>query len=270
MTFSHARSRSRHFRSQLVLVALVTLALVVPLATSGLLRPAAAATTDDGSRDLGAQVGTPEGFAADVTGGAGGTTYWVTSLADSGAGSLRAGLAQDGPTWIRFEVSGTITLHSPLQIPSDVTIDGRGQQVRIAVDRDVTGMTIGNVDNIIIHNLIFVGGQAARSTSGEPRSDAINIFGGDRIWIDHNTMTGWGDKLIGMPVVGDITVSYNAFHDASPGHAILIGTKSTAGQQANTRVTIHHLPQHPRPLPTHRRRRPRPRLQQLRRRLATA
>ncbi len=50
--------------------------------------------------------------------------YTVTTVADSGAGSLRAGLADSTVTDICFGVSGTITLSSTLQIFTPVTITG--------------------------------------------------------------------------------------------------------------------------------------------------
>jgi predicted outer membrane repeat protein len=49
--------------------------------------------------------------------------YTVTSFADSGTGSLRAGLADPSATDICFASSGTIALASSLQIATSVTID---------------------------------------------------------------------------------------------------------------------------------------------------
>lgn len=193
---------------------------------------------DAGIRTAGATVGEPEGFARSVTGGLGGDTYWVTSLADGGPGTLRTGLASDGPRWIRFERAGTIRLESPLVVPSDTTIDGRDARIEIAVVGDVTAMELTDIHNVIIHNLVLVGGEAARNVPGEPRSDAINLLRADRVWVDHNTMTGWGDKLIGIPTGTDVTVSYNHLHDHD--ECILVGARSAAGGARRTRVSIHH------------------------------
>lgn len=52
--------------------------------------------------------------------------YTVTSLADSGAGTLRAGLADVTVTDICFSVQGTIILANTLQITTPLTINGNG------------------------------------------------------------------------------------------------------------------------------------------------
>jgi hypothetical protein len=66
------------------------------------------------------------GFGFKTTGGFGRPTFTVTTLADSGAGSLRDALAKaarDGGT-IRFAVGGGIELESGLEVPGRTTIDG--------------------------------------------------------------------------------------------------------------------------------------------------
>jgi pectate lyase len=77
-----------------------------------------------------------EGYGADTVGGRGGQVIAVTSLADSGPGTLRAALAASGPRIIVFRVSGTITVNSRLAITNPyVTVAGQtapggGIQVR--------------------------------------------------------------------------------------------------------------------------------------------
>jgi hypothetical protein len=66
------------------------------------------------------------GFGFKTTGGSGRPTFTVTTLADSGAGSLRDALAKaarDGGT-IRFAIGGGIRLESGLDVPGRTTIDG--------------------------------------------------------------------------------------------------------------------------------------------------
>ena len=66
-----------------------------------------------------------EGFGANTTGGFGGELKSVTTLDDSGPGSLRSIVDSiQSPTIINFNVSGTIRLNDFLYIPANVTIDG--------------------------------------------------------------------------------------------------------------------------------------------------
>lgn len=67
-----------------------------------------------------------EGFGTTTPAGRGGEVIRVTSLAESGPGSLRAALQTPGPRTIVFEVGGTITATEPLVIADPfVTVAGQ-------------------------------------------------------------------------------------------------------------------------------------------------
>jgi len=72
-----------------------------------------------------------EGYGVGTTGGLGGDILIVTSSADSGEGTLRWALdraaSTPGPHIIVFAFDGTIALGSPLRVPSNTTIEGRGR-----------------------------------------------------------------------------------------------------------------------------------------------
>lgn len=67
-----------------------------------------------------------EGYGAETPGGRGGQVIAVTSLADSGPGTLREALAASGPRTVVFRIAGTITISSKLLITNPyVTIAGQ-------------------------------------------------------------------------------------------------------------------------------------------------
>ncbi|MGH6913661.1 MAG: hypothetical protein ACREH3_08125, partial [Geminicoccales bacterium] len=69
---------------------------------------------------------TAEGFGAKAEGGRGGEVIEVTNLEDSGPGSLRAAVEQEGPRTVVFRVGGTIAVDRPIQIRDPfITIAGQ-------------------------------------------------------------------------------------------------------------------------------------------------
>ncbi len=182
--------------------------------------------------------GKPIGFGRNTTGGAGGASYVVTNLQDSGDGSLRAGAESSGAKVITFAVSGTITLSKPIRPTANKTIDGAGKAVTVKAPN---GSTISGFileqDNVIVRNLTVQGG-GARAGGGEGREDGFTVYGASNVWIDHNRIHGWNDKGIGMPVSSNVTISWNEFYANE--HSILVGTNATASAQVNSRTTVHH------------------------------
>jgi len=80
-----------------------------------------------------------EGFGDNTSGGRGGELTWVTTLADAGPGSLRGAAEDASRRWIRFRVSGTLRLLTPIAVASDKTIDGRGAKASSAGAWSSTG-----------------------------------------------------------------------------------------------------------------------------------
>ena len=106
--------------------------------------------------------------------------YTVTSLADSGPGTLRAGLADSTVTDICATLAGTITLSSPLQIVTPVTITG-GASTIISGNNQVGIFVISPslaTDAIRINGFTLTNGNA---TAGN------NIYGG-AVWVQQGTV----------------------------------------------------------------------------------
>jgi hypothetical protein len=137
---------------------------------------AAAAAQDAGSVDAFAGA---EGFGRHAVGGRGGGVHRVTTLADSGPGSLRAAVEARGPRTVVFDLGGTITLLSPLKISrSNITIAGQ--------TAPGDGITLRGQPLIIAANDVIV--RYLRVRLGDEsgvQEDALSITRGRRIIIDH-------------------------------------------------------------------------------------
>ncbi|HSK21708.1 MAG TPA: hypothetical protein VK906_00960 [Egicoccus sp.] len=166
-----------------------------------------------------------------------GSTAWpvvvVTTLRDAGPGSLRDAVGRSG-SWIRFAsgLRGTIELTRPLAVRGDLVVDGRGADITLHADASTDLIRIHEVDNVVLTNIRFSGGE-----------DAIQVFqGATDIWIHHVTATAAADEIVSMTGDGRrpdrITVSWSRFEDA--GKVMLLGASEREAAHAPDRVTLHH------------------------------
>jgi pectin methylesterase-like acyl-CoA thioesterase len=125
-----------------------------------------------------------EGGGRFAIGGRGGTVYEVTTLADSGPGSLRDGISQPNRT-IVFRVSGVINLQSRLAInKNNITIAGQtapGDGICLK----------GYCVNIQASNIIVRYIRCRFSDANNVDDDAMNSFNGlyENIIVDHCSMS---------------------------------------------------------------------------------
>lgn len=194
-----------------------------------------------------------EGFAAhaDVTGGAGGPVYIVTTGTEL---NLALCGARNGNRTapVVILVNGTIN-HSntiaqgcdtqsdviEIKNTSNISIIGMGTNALF----DEIGIHARAASNLIIQNVHI----RNVKKSGTPTSNGGDTIGMessvDRVWIDHNWLEASGgeqdgyDSLLDMKAgVTNVTVSYNLFNDSSRGG--LIG--SSDSDDANNNITFHH------------------------------
>jgi hypothetical protein len=125
-----------------------------------------------------------EGFGRFAAGGRGGPVVHVTTLADSGPGSLRAAVAEPGRTVV-FDVGGMIRLKSNLPVASHITLSGQtapapgimlyGRSVSFSGSRD-----------IIARYLRFREG-----IQGDKGKCSLGVSGSADLMIDHCSIE-WG------------------------------------------------------------------------------
>lgn len=131
-----------------------------------------------------------QGYGAHATGGRGGRVIHVTSLADSGPGTLRDAIMQAGPRIIVFDTAGSIAIKSQLLVThGGLTIAGQtapGEGITITGSR----MRL-KAGNIIIRGLHFRPGDGEGTDPGDRDGMMIgtNEFRMENIMIDHNSFT---------------------------------------------------------------------------------
>ena len=154
---------------------------------------------------------TAEGFGANTQGGRGGKVIFVTNLSDSGPGSLREALREEGPRIIIFKVGGVIELKDDIIIKNPyVTIAGQtapGDGICLKN----AGLSIFTHDVIVRHLRIRPGDSKVGSYYGD--RDAIKI-NGYNIILDHISASWSIDEVISIWNSHDVTIQFSIFSEA--------------------------------------------------------
>jgi pectate lyase len=178
---------------------------VSPTASPSAPAPAASASPEPSSPPPSPPVadGPVVGYGSGTVGGAGGRQLAVTTLSDSGAGSLRAALEASGPRIVTFRVAGTIRLQSSIRIEDPfVTVAGETAPEPGIVVRD--GAILVRASEVILRHLRLRPGDQL----GDPAdADALTVNGMNgsvaNVVVDHVTML-WGPDIGGLAVLGDV------------------------------------------------------------------
>jgi hypothetical protein len=181
-----------------------------------------------------------EGAGANASGGRGGDVYYVTTLADSGAGSLRTGIsgAPAGGRTICFKVSGNIELNSTLTINKpNITVAGQ--------TAPGDGICIQDESfNIAANNIIVRHMRTRLGTNNLAEADSMWINAGTNIIVDH-VSASWSvdETLSSSRFVANLTVQ-NCFITESLLDSIHIkgehGYGGIISASADTTFTYHH------------------------------
>lgn len=158
-------------------------------------------------------------------GGLNGEVYTVTTLNDSGVGSLRQALESTKPLWIKFSKSGTIKLKKAIRMKSKKTLDGRGAKVTVTNH----GIDIIGISDVIVNDLKFVDG----------KDDGITVKESKKVWIHHNDISNFEDGLVDVTrESSSVTISWNKLHRHNKG--MIIGLQKKHSNEKSMFVTVHH------------------------------
>ena len=135
-----------------------------------------------------------EGFGACARGGRNGEVVFVTNLADSGSGSLRAAIQAKGPRTIVFRVAGLIELESTLDVREPfVTIAGQSAPGDGICLKNF-GLSIRTHDVIVRYIRVRPGDEPAAALARRGKTftpDAVSVATPSRDVIIDHCSTSW-------------------------------------------------------------------------------
>jgi pectate lyase len=158
-----------------------------------------------------------QGFGSLTRGGRGGQVIEVTTLDDTGPGSLRAAVEADGPRTVVFRVAGTIELQSTLTITHPyITIAGQtapGQGVTLrSMTAAVEALILVQTHDVVVRYLTLRAGPPSAGDGMEifasATHDTYNVV------VDHNSMSWAVNRdLATWYDVHDIAIQWNIFSE---------------------------------------------------------
>ncbi|MCG3174075.1 MAG: hypothetical protein GMKNLPBB_02295 [Myxococcota bacterium] len=182
------------------------------------------------------------GFGRNTTGGDPGKIYRVSSLGDSGKGTLRDALESSEPWWIVFDAEGEIRINfdKPISIKSNKTVDGRGRKIHVRnaqfkIDPGTRNLIFSDFEASFIDPKDNVGDLFSLRSTGGPNPEDYPTR---NIWFHHLDLHHAGDGLIDVRGGSNITISWNHFHDHTK---LMLHTKTTDDKASpGMRITYHH------------------------------
>lgn len=190
-----------------------------------------------------------EGFGTDTPGGRGGKVFVVTSLEDTGPGTLREACEAEGPRMVVFTVGGNITLKGDLKIRHPfITIAGQTAPGGGICLKDYC-LNIKDTHDVVIRHLRVRPGDVAGK-----ELDGITVSDCTRVVLDHLSVS-WGiDETLSVTDSSDCTVQWciiseslnDSLHKKGEhGYGSLISGNG-GGQSWHHNLYAHHKSRSPR------------------------
>lgn len=179
-----------------------------------------------------------EGYGANSVGGRGGSVYYVTTLSDSGQGSLRTGVSVGNRT-ILFKVSGTIELQTDLKINKPyITIAGQtAPGDGITLKRRLT--SVQDTHDVIVRYLRCRPGDADCPNF---QDDSFHVVNGTNVIVDHLS-TSWSiDELCSVTWSTNVTVQWTMITESLKNSCHVKGAHGYGSllRYGNGGVSLHH------------------------------
>jgi pectate lyase len=184
------------------------------------------------------------GGGAVSVGGRGGRIVEVTTLADSGNGSLREAITANGPRTIVFRKAGTIELETALIIRSPyITIAGQSAPGGILLSGKKSNESL---IEIITHDVILRYLRLRKGASlSSGNADGIGVYNkGYNIIVDHCSLSWATDECLDIWSTTDpahnVTFSWNIIAETLAGHSTGLLTGSDVNSAGMLDIAVHH------------------------------
>lgn len=135
-----------------------------------------------------------QGDGAMTTGGRGGKIIRVTSLENTGPGSLREAVRTKGPRIIVFEVGGVIDLRKTTLVISEPYVTIAGQTAPAPGITLIQGSLAVSTHEVIIRHMAIRPGEAGHEKKSGWNADGITTVGAHHVIFDHLSCTWATDE----------------------------------------------------------------------------